>query len=250
MRTIKAAACAALLAGAAAPALAQSEVGDMLDRFAADYMEDPTFTRDWLFGVEIGGEMWTLSLDRDTASYEIRRGTPPEPVFYFTGTPEIFERIGHGEITALTAMGRAFENDPVPFDIQLMDGAGFDPAILSFAFHFWTRGFPEILNYRELDTREIHGANGALIYYQPGFRSGFGHVAPGQHANEDPESRSNPFPTMFIVTEGRLIARIGGEDTEMEGGQLVIIPAGVDHEFLNPFGEPAYFFLFMFGEGA
>lgn len=250
MMTRTLAAAAALLGALTAPALAQHPVGEMLDRFAADYMEDPTFTEDWLFGVEIGGEMWTIALDHETTSYEIWNGTPPEPTFYFTGTPEIFERIGRGEITAMTAMGRAFQNDPVPFDIQLMDGAGFEPRILNFSFHFWTRGFPEILNYRELATRDIHGANGALVYYQPGFRSGFGNIAPGQHANEDPASRSNPFPTMFIVTEGRLIARINGQDTQMEGGQLMIIPAGVDHEFINPYDAPAYFFLFMFGEGA
>lgn len=250
MTIMKLATCAALWAGLSAPALAQNEVGEMLERFASDYMQDPTFTEDRVFGVEIDGEMWTVALDRDTASYEIWNGPPPEPTFYYTGSPDIFEQIGRGEITALTAMGKAFSTDQTPFDLAMMEGFEFDPAIIAFGFHFWTRGFPEILNYRELETRFIHGANAGLIYYQPGFRSGFGNVAPGQHANADERSRSNPFPSMFIVTEGQLIARINGEDTVMEGGQLMIIPPGVDHEFLNPFDVPAYFFLFMFGEEA
>ena len=48
---------------------------------------------------------------------------------------------------------------------------------------------------------------------------------------------------------GGLIA-VNGVSLKVGDGQIVFIPAGMSHEFLNPFDEPAEFLLFMFGEGA
>lgn len=223
----------------------------ILERYAADYVaNDVTFDADEEFGVEVNGEMWTVSLNHEARSYEVRPGDPSAPTFYYTATGDILERIDRGEISAYTAMVKAFSTDVTPMDIGLMDGAEFNPAILTHVFHFWTRGFPEVVNYAEQETREVHGGNAGIIYYQPGFRSGFGSVAPGQHVNEDPLSRTNPFPTLLIVTEGRMTARINGVDSEFSEGHFMIIPAEVSHEFLNPYDEDAHFFLFMFGEGA
>jgi mannose-6-phosphate isomerase-like protein (cupin superfamily) len=231
-------------------AAAQSDTADILDRFATDYLTDTTFSESVTFGVEVDGDMWTVAMDHPGSSFEITHDTPPVPTFYFTVEAETLGKIDRTEMTALTAMGKAFSTDVTPMDIELMDGASFDPFILGVTFHFWTRGTPEVLNFRDLETRYIHGGNAALIYYQPGFRSGFGYLMPGQHANADEASRTNPFPSMFIFTGGRAIARIDGVDQEVSDGQILFIPPGMSHEFLNPFDEPAEFLLFMFGEGA
>jgi len=245
---IPAAAVIAFSAGAVAQS---TDTASILERYAADYvMNDVTFTGDEEFGVQVNGEMWTVTLDHEDHSYEVRQGDPSSPTFFYTATGDILERINRGEISAYTAMAKAFSTDVTPMDIGLMEGADFDPAILTHVFHFWTRGFPEVVNYAAQDTRYVHGANAGIIYYQPGFRSGFGTLSPGQHANEDPDSRTNPFPTLLIVTQGRMTARINGEDSVLPEGNLMIIPAGVSHEFLNPYDEDAHFFLFMFGEGA
>jgi mannose-6-phosphate isomerase-like protein (cupin superfamily) len=231
-------------------AIAQDTTAEILDRFATDYLADATFSQDVSFGVEVDGDMWSVELAQDDQSYTITHATPAEPTFYFTVEADTLAKIDRAEMTALTAMGKAFSTDVTPMDIEMMEGADFDPFILTFTFHFWTRGTPEIINFREVDTRFIHGGNAALIYYQPGFRSGFGYLMPGQHANADPRSRTNPFPSMFIFTGGRATARLDGVDQEVSDGQIIFIPAGMSHEFLNPYDEPAEFLLFMFGEGA
>ena len=234
--------------------IAEAQTADtqsILERYAADYVvNDVTFTADQEFGVRVNGEMWTVALAHDTRSYDVHQGDPSEPTFFYTAEGDILERIDRGEISAYTSMAKAFSTDVTPMDIDMMEGADFDPAILTHVFHFWTRGFPEVVNYAEQETREVHGGNAGIIYYQPGFRSGFGSISPGQHVNENPDSRTNPFPSLLIVTEGRMTARINGQDSEFSEGQFMIIPAEVSHEFLNPYDEEAHFFLFMFGEGA
>ena len=242
-----------LTASLAFPLSAQaqsSETEAILTRFAADYLEDPTFQASTEFAVVVDGDWWTVTLDHDAGSYAVSHAEPATPTFYFTAEADALGKVDRGEMAALTAMGKAFSTDYAPMDINLMDGADFDPAILALTFHFWTRGTPEIINWREQETREVHGGNVGIVYYQPGFRSGFGRVMPGQHINADPRSRTNEFPTLRVFTGNRAIARIDGVDQEMGNGQMILIPAGVSHEVLNPFDAPAEFLLFMFGEGA
>ncbi len=241
-----------LMGAMVAPAALAQDGGTQaaLERFAADYLTDPTFTRDWQFGVRVDGDWWTVTLDHAGQRYAVRPGEPDTPTFFFPVEGEVLTRIDEGRMAALTAMGKAFSTDYAPMDLELMDGADFDPAILPLIFHFWTRGTPEIINWREHDMRELHGGNAGLIYYQPGFRSGFGQIMPGQHVNADERSRTNPFPSIIIFTGARAIARLDGVDHEVGDGQIVFIPAGMSHEFLNPFDEPAEFLLFMFGDGA
>jgi mannose-6-phosphate isomerase-like protein (cupin superfamily) len=133
---------------------------------------------------------------------------------------------------------------------------GFEPPedfgekLLPLIFHFWTKGNPEIVRTTPEATRFVHGTNLGVLYYQPGFRSAWFDIRPGEHVNEDPGSRSNPFPTMVIMVRGEATARIDGVDTPFREGEAMLIPAGVSHEFLNEGGKPAFGFLFMFGEGA
>lgn len=234
-----------------APAIAQDDVGAILESFAADYMNDPTFTSDVEFGVEVAGtDWWTVSLDRDAGSYTVTEGQPSTPTFYYTADEGFIGRVERGEIAALTGMAKAFSTDVTPMDIDLMDGAGFDPVILSFTFHFWSRGNPEVINYLSSETRVTHGTNTGIIYYQPGFRSGFFHIERGHHVNENPDSRTNPFPSLVVITQGEAIARVDGTDRILREGDILLIPAGVSHEFFNEQDDPAVGLLFMFGEGA
>tara|TARA_R110002073_G_scaffold43462_3_gene121009 strand:- start:4422 stop:5192 length:771 start_codon:yes stop_codon:yes gene_type:complete len=250
IRHIAASAAAFLTLGI--PALAQdNDTGAILDRFAADYLQDFTFNQSVEFGVLVDGDdWWTVSMDHDAGSYTVTQAQPQTPTLYFPATSEVLALVDRGEMTALTAMVKAFSTDVSPMDMDLMEGAAFDPGMLAQTFHFWTRGNPEIINFNDLQTRFVHGGNAAVFYYQPGFRSGFGYVMPGQHVNEDERSRTNEFETLIIFLEGRATARLNGVDQEVHGGQAIFIPAGMTHEFLNPYDEPAQFLLFMFGEGA
>jgi mannose-6-phosphate isomerase-like protein (cupin superfamily) len=151
-------------------------------------------------------------------------------------------------------MGRARESDPTPMDIDFLPG--FQPTpdfivrFLPFTFHFWTRGFPELVPFGRAQSRVVHGGNIVIFYYQEGLRSGWAQLEKGQHVNADPRDQVNEFPSMFIVIRGRAMGKIGGKEGLLEAGQMILVPAGVSHEFWNPYDEPAEVILVMFGAGA
>lgn len=260
MSSIKtfATALAMLMAGLAS-GLAQDagRAGEILSAYAADYESDPSMLSG-TFGIEIEGEWWhVVAIPGEGAgapSVVLREGEPPEPTFYFTLDHATLLKLDAGELNAETAMVKAFSTDPSPMDADVMDGfapgEGFLNTLLKTSFHFWTRGLPEIIPFGEAYTRFTHGADAVVFYYQPGFRSGWGSIKPGQHANEDPRSQTNPFPSLFIVVRGKGVARIGGVEVELREGQAVLVPPDVAHEFWNPFEESMEIVLLMFGEGA
>jgi D-lyxose ketol-isomerase len=99
-------------------------------------------------------------------------------------------------------------------------------------------------------TRNVHGANSAIFYYQRGIRTGWYQVEPGMHVNRSEADQTNPFPSLFIMTRGRIQARLGGELLELEEGQAVLVPAGMAHEFWAEEDQYGELVLVMFGEGA
>jgi mannose-6-phosphate isomerase-like protein (cupin superfamily) len=136
-----------------------------------------------------------------------------------------------------------------------MEGFQPDPEFCDFvprlSFHFWTRGFPEIVRFGDKrHTREIHGGNAVLFYYQTGFRSGWFLIEPGQHVNKDESMQTNPFPSMFVVTRGTMMGRIGGKEIELHEGETIYVGPEVSHEFWNEGSQSAEGIILMFGEGA
>lgn len=234
-----------------------ADVRAILNRYAVDYEADPSMVGG-IFGIEVDGKWWHVVArpghKGTVPSVELREGAPSEPSFYFTLDHATLLKLDAGELNAETAMVKAFSTDPSPMDAEVMDGfapgEGFLDTLLKTSFHFWTRGLPEIIPFGESYTRFTHGADAVVFYYQPGFRSGWGSLKPGQHANEDPRSQTNPFPSLVVVTAGSGMARIGGIEVELTAGQAVLIPSEVAHEFWNPNDEPMELVLLMFGEGA
>ncbi|MGE3249561.1 MAG: cupin domain-containing protein [Hyphomonadaceae bacterium] len=261
MRFVLAAAGLMLAAGGCAHAQPAQTSGPAaaIERFAADYARDPHLTSPVTFGVEVDGQWWTVAMTPPAAPGEagrsdVRAGRPAQPTFYFTIEGETLAMIDDGRMNALTAMARAQQSDPTPMDIEAMDGfqpeGDFGAFVVPFSFHFWTRGQPEVVRFGSDLTRHTHGAQAAIFYYQPGFRSGFFEVRPGQHVNEAESERTNPFPTLMIITRGRMNALIGGRSFVLSEGEAVFIPAGVSHQFSNEFDAPGQGILLMFGEGA
>lgn len=228
------------------------EVEAVLETYVADYAGDVT-RWDQTFGIEVAGDWWTVTVAGDDAS--LTRGQPSEPTYYYTITEEeTLHAIDRGDFSMLTGMVKAFSTDVTPTDLETMEG--FEPGptfmtqVIPQVFHFWNRGLPEIVPYSEEQTLPSHGAHVVVLYYQPGFRSGWGYVAPGEHANEDPRSRTNPFPSLVVALEGSVTARIDGEDSTFSEGNFMLIPPGISHEFINEGTENFQFLLLMFGEGA
>ena len=235
---------------------------EILRSYVEDFRVDPAAAEPMTFGIKVSGEgggEWQVVVGgaKDgTGGYrvELRTGLPASPAAVYTLDLATLGKIDSGEINALTAMGRAHASDPAPMDIEFTTGfqpdAAFIARIVPFTFHFWTRGTPETVSFDKQRSREVHGANMVVFYYQEGLRSGWALIEKGQHVNRDPSDQKNPFPTMLIGIRGRAAAKVGGREMTLQAGQMVLIPAGVSHEAWNPYDEPAEVILLMFGEGA
>ncbi len=236
----------------------EGTIKNILERFAADYKNDPMFTSDHSFGIEVDKEMWEVeaiaATEKSVSEIRIAKGSPPKPTFYYVTNIRTLKQLDKGEINSLTAGVKAFSTDYAPLDIEVMDG--FEPDekfvgdVLGLTFHFWTKGMPEMVPFGKHYTRGTHGAQASIFYYDTGLRTGYGYLHPGQHANEHPKSKSNPFSSMIILIKGKVTARLNDADYEIEAGNAFFIPPGMTHEVLNPNDEPAEFILLMFGEGA
>jgi len=236
----------------------EDSIKTILDRFATDYKNDPMFTSNHSFGVEVDKEMWHIeaiaATEKSPTEITVTKGFPTKPTFYFVTNIRTLIQLDKGEINALTAGAKAFSTDYAPLDIEAMDG--FEPSqefvgdVLSFTFHFWTKGMPEMVPFGQHFTRGTHGAQAAIFYYDTGLRTGYGYLHPGQHANEHPLSRTNPFSSMIILIKGKVTARLNDVEYEINAGNAFFIPPGMTHEILNPNDEAAEFILLMFGDGA
>ncbi len=246
------------------PSAEGADVEKMLNDFATDFRTDP-MAEGIIFGIEVRDAeqaRWHVYVgDREDGEsecpVEVVSGFPPDPIPYFTTDLATLTKIHSGELASLTAMGKAFSTDFAPMDLEMMPGFKADEsvekALMSASFHFWTRGFPERIRFSDLSgTRTLHGANGVLFYYQEGFRSGYIHLQPGQHANADTLSQTNSFPTLLVITKGELQARIGQTECVLAEGEAVFIGPDVHHEFWidESSKEAAEVVLLMFGEGA
>lgn len=247
------------LAPVASPASDTDAVRDALDRFVADWPRDPMF-REGTFGIRVGeaGDWHVTAVaggDGDDHEATLAPGLPEQPAWFFTiDTPGTLARLDRGDLAPGTAAVKAFSTDFAPMDVDFTEGfqpdEGFAGGMLQTLFHFWNRGTPEITRFNAANTRESHGTDVVVLYYQPGLRSGWFSIKPGDHVNENPDSRENPFPTLLVITRGQGIARLDGEDHAVGEGQSLYIPAGMSHEFLNPGELPMEGVLLMFGEGA
>ena len=250
---------AALVVPTGVIAQSPQEVREIITRFADDYRVDPSLTQPVLFGIRVDGEWWTVTAhSASTASpavVTVSDGQPQEPTFFFFLDGETLRRLDRGELNARTALGKARHSDTSPMDIDPTDPAlvwddALSQKVDAVANHFWARGTPEFLAFNRGASRVLHGANAVLLHYAQGFRSVWYEIEAGQHINADPRDQVNPFPSLFIFLGGRAKAKIDGVEVDVEGGTATMIPAGVSHEFWNPYGEPCEFILIMFGEGA
>ena len=169
-----------LLAQSKPTALRTSE--EILRSFVEDFRSDPAASEPMAFGIKVsgegGGDWHVLVAGKKGADgsfqVDLGRGIPPSPAAFYTLDLDTLRKIDGDEINALTAMGRARASDAAPMDIGLMEG--FEPApdffgrLIPFTFHFWTRGFPEVVSFGRAQSREVHGANMVIFYYQEGDR--------------------------------------------------------------------------------
>ncbi len=254
-RMLMAMACGFLIAPCCGAAEHLS-VRSMLVTFVADYRADPSARGQAVtFGVEVKDQgAWHVISDGD-GGVELRNGPPPKPTFAYVTDRGTLERILRGELAALTAMGRARWTEPAPMDLRFTEGFQPEPQFMGrlaeLTFHFWTTGQPESVPFGDpAHTRVVHGANVAVLYYQPGLRTAWYQIEKGQHINAEEEDQANPFPALIVMTAGSAEARIGGQKMVFHSGTCTLIPANVTHELWNSHDDPAEFVIIMFGDGA
>lgn len=248
---------AALVLAASLPATAEDTAGDILQRFVDDYGSDPMLVQT-TFGIDVAGDRYHVVATRTEggdAEVTLHEGFPESSIWYFTlEDRSVLDRLDQRTLNAGTAMAKAFSTDETPMDIAETEGfepgEGFLNEILKVTFHFWNRGSPELIPFKEEATRFTHGTDVVIFYYQPGFRSGWFSIKPGHHVNADPASRTNPFPSLMVFTRGEGTAVIGDREVTVRGGEALFVPPGISHQFLNDNEQPLQGVLLMFGEGA
>jgi mannose-6-phosphate isomerase-like protein (cupin superfamily) len=244
-------------------AMAARDAGAILQSYVDDFRHDPAAADPITFGIRVtgegGGEWHVVDAGKkegkaDEFDVTLHKGLPEAPCAFYTMDLETLRKVDRGTWNALTAMGRSRATDPAPMDIGVTEGFAPDTKFfgmfIPFSFHFWTRGWPERVPYGTGLTRELHGANATMFYYQKGIRTAWFQITKGQHANADPKEQVTPFPTMVIGLKGSCEAKIGGATVTLDRQEMLFIPAGVPHEFWNTHDEPAEAVLIMFGEGA
>ncbi|WP_162254211.1 cupin domain-containing protein [Sediminicola sp. YIK13] len=229
----------------------QSYVSDYQnDRFAADAM---------LFGIEIPDQgSWTVTVtgNKTEKGWEVllEAGLPKTPTFIYVIEYETLKAIHEGIINALTAQGKAFAGDYTPMSIKQMEG--YEPSmeeyakINPFSFHFWTRGFPEIIPFGEGKTRRAHGSNFTVFYYQTGLRTAWYRVLPEERVRDDAREQAAPFPMLIVAIKGTTEGEVDGQLVSLSEGNTIFIPAGVAHKWWNETDKATEAILIMFGEGA
>lgn len=248
--------------GVIAAAAREVNVQGILRSYVEDFRSDPFAQTPVTFGVRIrgeGGGDWTVECrgtppGKTKADVSIHRGFPKRGIVYFVMDVETLLQIDRGEISELTASGKARASDVAPVDVD--PTPGFNPGDAFWArlpplrFHFWTRGTPEIARFGERYSRVLHGANASLLYYERGLRTAWMQVKKGQHVNESKRDQVNPFDSMFVITRGECDARIGGRHRIVREGEMLFVPKDVSHEFWNDTDNPCEWLLIMFGPGA
>ncbi|MEM9916759.1 MAG: cupin domain-containing protein [Bacteroidota bacterium] len=235
------------------------QAAEMVASFVADYRNDRFASDEMKFGIQVPDlAEWTVHVTgkklEDSWEVLVREGLPETPTFIYNIEYETLQGIYEGQINALTAQGKAFSGDYTPMSVKLMEG--YQPKmedygkINMFSFHFFTKGFPETIPFKEGMTRRAHGSNFVVFYYQPGLRTGWFRVLPQERVREDPREQAMPFPMLIVAIKGTTKGIVDGQEVSLSEGNTIFIPPNVHHKWWNETDEATEAILIMFGEGA
>jgi mannose-6-phosphate isomerase-like protein (cupin superfamily) len=232
---------------------------EVIRSFVQDFQQDRFASEARIVGVEVPGHgSWTVSVTgkkaNDVWEVFIQKGLPKIPTYVYQIEYPTLLAIYEGKINALTAQGKAFSGDYTPMSVREMEG--FNPTpdddseLNAFSFHFWTKGFPEIIPFRANATRKAHGSNFVIFYYEKGLRTAWYNILPGERVREDAREQAMPFPMMGVTIKGTIEGEVDGKRVTVSEGNTVFIPPNVQHKWWNDSKEPVEVILIMFGKGA
>lgn len=239
----------------------KKEIEKIIISYVEDYKNDRHATEKRIVGIkvpEVNGE-WTINITGKEISkkkweVKLEEGLPKVPAFVYRAEVKALKAINNGEMNALTAQAKAFSSDYAPLDVQEINNYKSteedDSAMNAFSFHFWTKGFPEVVPFRPDATRSAHGAGVTIFYYEKGLRTAWLNLKSGDRVREDAREQAMPFPMMGILIKGTAKGIVDGEPITVTEGNTVFIPANVHHKWWNDTDEAVELILIMFGKGA
>ena len=205
-----------------------------------------------ILGIWVDGEGFSVELTNHGARFS--EGAPGRFDWGFETDRATLLRLEEGSLNVLTAMGQARGSDPIPFRLRLPEGlsgdAEFRRNYLPVILRFWSREWPEAIYFGEGTTRPVHGANVTALLYGERIRTAWYQLKPGMHVNADPADQANDFDTAIIVTRGRFSGKLDGVERSFSEGEMVLVPAGMTHEFFASEDEYGEFVILMWGENA
>lgn len=229
----------------------------ILREMAEDYAFDPT-AKDFEIGFDISGEQFFITVIKNAEGpHEItfQKGFPDTAFIYWQMEMATLTRIDAG-MTGETATQRSRAEDPRLMNLKASDefpryllrrNSEFSNFLMSFKVHFFIKGTPEIIPIGPEQAVMSHGTGIIGLAYAPRMTAIIDIIEPGQKVNFEEDLDTNPFDTLFIAIEGKVNARIGGNDVVFEKGQAMYIPADVEHLFWNDFDEPFTGVMILYG---
>lgn len=237
----------------------ENNVEAIIKSYVKDYRNDRFASEARIVGIQVPEHgIWTVHVTgkKLESGWEVilKSGLPQKPTYVYRIEYETLQAINNGVINALTAQGKAFSGDYTPMSVSEMEG--FKPTIEddgklnAFSFHFWTKGFPEVIPFNTETTRRAHGSNFTVFYYEKGLRTAWYRVLPNEKVRHDPREQAMPFPMLIVAIKGVTEGEVGGERVSLSEGNTVFIPPGATHKWWNDTKEASEAILIMFGEGA
>ncbi len=241
----------------------------LLQEFAEDYAQDH-MAIDTTFGIKLGQQWWTISVDRkETPSkrgrltdhsfgphaIELSQGAPSEPTWYFTiASLEVLEMIASGRVNAGTAAMQSFGSDRVGVESAGMDGfemtSGDEADLYLVLSHFFTKGKPEVTRFGRDNALKTHGAQATALHMMKGFRILHFSFGPQEEVNADPRLEFGQMPNLVVVTAGKGTLHTDDGPMVMEKGMSIFVPQFVKHHMVNDGDEPLEGILVLYGDNS
>jgi hypothetical protein len=231
----------------------------IIESYVQDFRSDHFAAEPMLFGIKVPekGE-WHVRVTGEKSDdgwgVELAEGPAPSPTFVYRIEEETLRMLDRGDLNPITAQGKAFSTDYAPMDVIDMEGWEPSPeesaAVNPFSFHFWTRGFPEVIPFGPGMTRKAHGSPIVGLYYETGLRTAYSRIDPGGRVRDDPREMAMPFLILIVVVAGTAEGEVDGHRVTLTEDNAVFVPPHATHLWRNDTDETAGAVLIMFGEGA
>jgi len=176
------------------------------------------------------GSYWNVVFADGT--YSVNRSKNPDAKFMITATLDTYNKIYSGQLSPMTAIGRASIYEAAPLDFILGEGMTINMIDWNYAYFTVINFFNRHPNNKVLLGREhsrtVHGGNVVGLYYSAGYRSAWYNLVKGQILNEAGEK--DPWQQSFIIIKGSGYAKIGGDTLRIKANEAYYIRPNVEHK--------------------